>query len=290
MISIGYAGPQNTPEFKAMSERKNARISAVYAPEDISLSPTDATVYPSAEALIDTADVDAIVVAVNSNVQTELIRRVASRGLPVLVVPPMAGSVRDAASAVESVAKAEILSAVARPIRHAINLIQIRRTVLQYGATSIAGRIVGNDVSHSTIEQMVDTLRYVGGDCERIISVADPSPQLTTCAWAYQSGVGGELSITRGWKSGEEFVVDVVSDGRRYRYYHGTNHIEIDETEHMAADKPDGQYVATIAAFITAVEQNTPSPLASSYSDAVDTLRMMHQLAEHSAAFSQDNG
>jgi predicted dehydrogenase len=290
MISIGYAGPQNTPEYKTISERKNARISAVYAPDDISLSPTDSTVYQSAEALIDSADVDAIVVAVSSDIQTELIRRVAARGLPVLIVPPMAGSVRDAVTAVESVAKAEILSAVARPIRHAINLIQIRRTVLQYGATSIAGRIVGDEVSHSTIEQMVDTLRYVGGVCERIVSVADPSPQLTTCAFVYESGVGGELSVTRGWENGEEFIVDVVSGGKRYRYYHGTNHIEIDETEHMAADKPDGQYVATIAAFITAVEQETPSPLTTSYSDAVDTLRMMHQLSEHSAAFSQENG
>ena len=126
-------------------------------------------------------------------------------------------------------------------------------------------------------EGVIDLLRFVGGDIASIDTVAMSTPDLAAVTLTFASGAHGMLTLVDGWTNGTEYAIDAMTDGRRYRWSNEWNSITIDGNENRASDSTEGQYVASVASFLTAVETNTQSPIVSDFRDAVETLRIVEK-------------
>jgi len=280
MLRIGYIGSTATAEFEILTSRKNARIVSLASSTVTTQSDDDVAHFDSPDDLIRKSEIDAVVLALPPREQIDVARIAAKKKLPVLLVPPIAESAEAAAAAIDDLDS--VITCVSRPMRLAVNLVQIRRTVKRFGAKWIRGRYVGSTSDDRSLasqaEGAIDLLRFVGGNIVKVDAVASSTPELVSIALTFESGIPGMLSLVDGWANGTEYAIDAMTDGRRYRWSNEWNSITIDGKENRASDSREGQYVAAVAGFLTAVECNTDSPIVSGFRDAVETMRTVESI------------
>jgi len=279
MLRIGYIGSTTTPEFDTLVSRKNARIVSIASSNANVQSDDDVLHFDSPGDLIRDSEIDAVILALPPREQIDIARIAANKKLPILIVPPIAESADAAAAAIDDLDS--VVTCVSRPMRLAVNLVQIRRTVKRFGSEWIRGRYVGSSSGGRSLvsqaEGIIDLLRFVGGGISTVDAVASSAPELVSFAFTFESGTRGMLRLVDGWTNGTEYAIDAMTDGRRYRWSNEWNSITIDGKENRASDSKQGQYVAAVAGFLTAVEHNTHSPIVSDFRDAVETMRVVER-------------
>jgi len=248
-------------------------------------------VYSSGRDLVSDADVDALVLGAGD---PDLIVAAAERGCPIYVVPPLARSIADAERALEAVSEADLTTCVGWQTRYSINLIQLRHMARNRDVVTLTGRARVATAQEAgladSIEPLCDLVRYVGGPvaCVRGVDTqvgdAQGDGRLSVLV-AMESGSSaflalGSRSRSAGSGDGEirELSVEVATDAERLSWHYGTNHLVLNGTEWRVAEKSDGHYVSSVAAFLTAVETGRRSPVLSDYRDAVETMRFAREV------------
>jgi predicted dehydrogenase len=174
MVRIGYIGSTAASEYEVFASRNDAQITAIAECEGVTSGGDAAKRFGSADDLIVSGDIDAVVLALPADKQILAARAAASKSLPIYFVTPIAdsfASASDASSELDTV-----ITCVSRPTRLAVNLAQIRRTVIRYGAEWVNGRYVGKSEDGTSLvgqaEGIVDLVRFVGGNVASIDATA----------------------------------------------------------------------------------------------------------------------
>ena len=294
MLRIGYVGSMGTPEYATFVERNRASLSALYATEDAPV-PEGVTPWGSPGELVASADLDAVVLAMPDDANAPLLSSAVDRGLPAYIVPAASGDGAAWRGALRKAADSDVTVVVSRPMRYAINLRQIRRTVMSHGMTSLEVSIVsesgGIDGLPDAETHLADVTRYVGGEVSEMHASCSVPGVLQSTVVLFESGSTGTVSVRSGWRNGGEFRVDMLSRGVRLGWMFGGNKIFIDGEQEPPSESVAGLHVANVAAFLTAVALNTRSPILSACEDELATLDLADALrGEWSNGISQEEG
>jgi len=289
-IRVGYLGKTSAPEFAALRTRANITLAVLCDPEqdrtEQVAGETGAAPYDSPDALVAGADIDAVIIGLPAPRQAGLTVQAAERGVHTLIVPPLARGYDEGKQALETVERCGIITSVGWPMRYAINLVQIRHHVRRGGAQWVLGRLV---TGAATGEEL---LSRAAGVCDLVRYVAGPvsGVEHSSCSdggsfhgrLRLDSGAVAHVLATSGAKvpAAEEASIEVLTAGNRMAWYYGTNHTVVNGTEQRVAEKPDGLYVAEIAAFLTSIETGWRSPILCDYADGVETLAMIAALRQ----------
>lgn len=279
MTNLGYIGEVGTPEYNALISRTDAAIVASTAAERSPDSET--TIYGSAEDLIQHADIDGLVIATPPDRRAAAASPAIQRGLPFYIVPPVSASIAEAVEIADAVTRANLVTAVSRPIRYSVNLVQIKQTVQRDGAGFLTARYVGPANGSDCIsksEPLIDLLRYVGGNVESV-ECYHRSDRHVTAELVLSNGARALLSAIGGWIHGEKQGFEAITGaGSRMTWAYGPNMLTLDAYETRAGDTVEGTHTASLAAFITAIRTGSRAQILADISDSIGTIKAVEAI------------
>ena len=284
MTSIGYIGAVDTPEYRVLISRKDAAVVATTVAE--AQPDTHTTIYDSAEDLVERADIDGLVIATPPDRRAVSASLAIQRGLPFYIVPPVSVSVAEALEIADAVAHKNLVTAVSRPMRYSVNLVQIRQTVRRDGAAFLLARYVGREngtdlVSRS--EPLIDLLRYIGGNLEKV-ACFHHSDRHFVADLVLSGGTRAMLSAVDGWDHGEEQSIEAITGaGSRMTWAYGPNMLTLDAYETRAGDTVEGTHTASFAALITAIRTGYRAQILADVADSVETMKALEAIRTASA-------
>jgi len=253
-----------------------------------------ATVFPDAEALIGSAEIDALFVCVPPNAHGEIEIQAAGRGLHLFVEKPVNLYMDRARAVAAAICDAGVLSQVGYGLRYSPLYLQLKETLAdkEVGTAHVFrwGGLPGSpwwrryDQSGGQLVEMtthqIDLLRWVLGEVESVSAVYSQNrlhaslpgvtvPDSQAILLHFASGAVGTVNtscaIGNAWMGGVEFAVRdarVSVEGNAIKLY----------PEDAFALPPPVESPNVDQAFIKAVTTGDPSLLKSPYDDGLKTL------------------
>lgn len=316
-VKVGFIGAGTIAELhlKALAKVENAKVSAIF---DVNqeraqqISDTyGAVAYESAEALLDSGEVDAVFICTPPFARDGLEEAAVARGIHLLAEKPVGLQLEQARRKEQLILESGLIHSSGYCLRY-LDIVQKAKEYLQgkqvdlvlayrigsapplswWSKLELSG---GQLVEQST--HQLDLIRYVVGEFHSVHAFHDVrssmlkiDPDATaydvgTVSFELKSGAVGNITSTSVSKYVGRGEVEIFGDGFYVSLNGGTLHI-IDDSQDITIKGREDYYYKQDKAFIEAVSQKDQSLVLGSYSEAVTTLAVT--LAANESAASKN--
>lgn len=316
-VKVGFIGAGTIAELhlKALAKVENAKVSAIF---DVNqeraqqISDTyGAVAYESAEALLDSGEVDAVFICTPPFARDGLEEAAVARSIHLLAEKPVGLQLEQARRKEQLILESGLIHSSGYCLRY-LDIVQKAKEYLQgkqvdlvlayrigsapplswWSKLELSG---GQLVEQST--HQLDLIRYVVGEFHSVHAFHDVrssmlkiDPDATaydvgTVSFELKSGAVGNITSTSVSKYVGRGEVEIFGDGFYVSLNGGTLHI-IDDSQDITIKGREDYYYKQDKAFIEAVSQKDQSLVLGSYSEAVTTLAVT--LAANESAASKN--